>query len=49
MNAITQWFVSGAIHLGVGFVVGWIVFKRPAWADALINKLLAKIGLRKAD
>ncbi len=39
------WFISGWVHLVIGFVIGWIVFKRPQWATDLINKLKAKIGL----
>jgi len=29
---------------GVGFVAGWIVFKRPEWATNLLNKIKAKLG-----
>lgn len=27
------------IGVGVGVVVGWVVFKQPAWATNLLNKL----------
>lgn len=37
-----------AIGLGVGFVTGWIVFQRPAWATNLINSLLVKLHLKSA-
>lgn len=39
------WFISGWLHLVVGFAIGWIVFKRPQWATDLIKKAKAKIGL----
>ena len=29
---------------GVGFVIGWVVFKRPAWAEKLWQKLKAKLN-----
>ncbi len=38
------WFISGWLHLVVGFVVGWIVFKRPQWATDLFAKIKAKVG-----
>lgn len=31
--------------VGVGFVIGWIVFKRPEWATKLIAWIKSKIGL----
>ena len=34
-------FLSG---LGLGFAIGWIVFKRPQWATDLIAKAKAKIA-----
>jgi hypothetical protein len=37
------WFISGWLHLVIGFALGWIVFKRPAWATRLIEKAKAKI------
>ena len=40
-----EWIIAGWIHLILGFVIGWVVFKRPAWAENLIAKVKAKIGL----
>lgn len=37
------WFISGWLHLVAGFVLGWIVFKRPQWATDLIEKAKSKI------
>lgn len=37
------WLVSGGLHVAAGFVIGWIVFKRPQWATNLIEKAKAKI------
>jgi len=42
---MTIWFISGWVHLVVGFVVGWVVFQRPACVTNLIAKIRAKIGL----
>ena len=39
------WIISGWVHFVVGFGIGWLVFKRPQWATALIEKARAKIGL----
>lgn len=36
---MATWLVSGWIHLMIGFGVGWIVFKRPAWVDALLARI----------
>ena len=47
MSALKEWFISGAWHFALGFVVGWIVFKRPAWADALWQKIKSKIPFLK--
>ena len=38
-------FSGDIIFLVGGFVIGWIVFKRPDWATNLINNLKSKIGL----
>lgn len=35
-------FLFGA---GVGFVIGWILFKRPDWASAAVAWIKSKIGL----
>ena len=43
MSGFTIWVVSGWVHLAIGFVIGWVVFKRPAWATDLIEKIKAKI------
>ena len=32
------------IGIGIGFVVGWVVFKRPEWATKLIDWSKGKIG-----
>lgn len=45
---LKEWVIAGWFHMIVGFVVGWIVFKRPAWADNLINKVLIKLKLKNA-
>lgn len=45
LNTIKIWIISGWIHLIVGFVIGWIVFKRPAWADTLFGKIKSRIPL----
>lgn len=37
MSGIKEWFVSGGVHLVLGFLLGWIVFKRPAWVENLIG------------
>ena len=29
---------------GLGFLAGWIVFKRPEWATELIGKVRAKLS-----
>lgn len=39
------WIISGGLHLAIGFVIGWIAFKRPQWATNLIGKAKAKVGL----
>lgn len=38
-----EWFISGWIHLVIGFVIGWIVFKQPEWAKNLAYSLWDKI------
>lgn len=38
-----EWIVAGWLHLIVGFAIGWVVFKRPAFAQAFIDKIKAKI------
>jgi hypothetical protein len=40
-----EWFIASGLNLVIGFVIGWIVFKRPQWATDLIAKAKAKIGL----
>ena len=40
-----EWFIAGWIHLIIGFVIGWVVFQRPAWATNLWAKIKAKVGL----
>lgn len=45
MSAIKEWFVSGAVHLVIGFFIGYLIFQRPQWATDLIKKLLSKVGL----
>lgn len=37
------WLISGAWHLALGFVIGWVVFERPQWVTDLIEKAKAKI------
>lgn len=32
------------IGFGIGFVAGWIVFERPAWATNLYEKAKAKLS-----
>lgn len=32
------------IGVGVGFVIGWIMFKRPEWATRLIGWIKTRIG-----
>ncbi len=41
------WIISGWVHLIIGFVLGWIVFKRPQWATDLIEKAKAKLQFLK--
>ena len=36
-------FFTGAI---IGFVAGWIIFKRPQWATDAIAWLRAKVGVQ---
>ncbi len=31
------------IHLAIGIFLGWFFLPRPAWADALVEKLVKKI------
>lgn len=35
-------FISG---LAIGFIVGWIIFKRPEWATKAIAWIRGKLGL----
>ena len=37
--------MSFLFGLAVGFVAGWVLFKRPAWATEAINWLKVKVGL----
>jgi hypothetical protein len=41
------WIISGGLHLVIGFVLGWIVFKRPQLATDLIEKAKAKFAFLK--
>lgn len=43
------WFIVNLQGLVAGFVIGWVVFKRPAWAENLINKILINLKLRNAS
>lgn len=36
---MTEWFIAGCLHLIIGFVLGWVVFKRPQWATDLLAKM----------
>lgn len=45
LTAVKTWFISGAVHLVVGFVAGWIILKRPEWVEAIIAKIKSKIGI----
>jgi len=45
MTGLKIWIVSGWLHLAIGFAIGWVVFKRPAWATTLIER--AKTWLKK--
>lgn len=44
-----EWFISGWIHLLLGFAIGWLVFKQPQWALDLLGKawswVKSKVGL----
>jgi hypothetical protein len=31
------------VWAGIGFFVGWIVFKRPEWATRLLEKMTGKL------
>jgi hypothetical protein len=42
-----EWFISGSVHLVVGFLLGWLVFKRPDIMTRAINWLLSLIGLSR--
>lgn len=44
MTLIKTWIISGWIHAVIGFILGWIVFKRPEWVETIISKVRAKIG-----
>jgi len=37
------WIISGWVHFLLGFVVGWVVLKRPKWATDLLERMRAKI------
>jgi hypothetical protein len=45
MSAIWAWILSGWLHLAIGFVLGWIVLKRPELVDRLVDWIKEKIGL----
>ena len=32
------WFISGWVHLVVGFVIGWMVFQRPAFVTNMMDR-----------
>jgi hypothetical protein len=32
------------VLVGIGVVLGWVVFPRPAWAQALYDKLVSSIN-----
>ncbi len=42
MSAFTTWVVSGWIHLIIGFVLGWIVMKRPRWFQEFLDNLIGR-------
>lgn len=33
-----EWIIAGWVHLIIGIALGWIIFKRPQWAQNLIDK-----------
>ena len=37
--------MSFIIGLAIGFVAGWVLFKRPVWATRAIDWLKAKAGV----
>ena len=45
MSGFTTWVVSGWLHLFLGFTIGWLVFKRPQWVEAIIAWIKGKVGL----
>lgn len=34
-----EWIIASWSHLLIGFAVGWLVFKRPAWAEAILSSI----------
>ena len=44
MSGISTWFVSGWIHLAVGFAFGWLVFKRPDLITRWFDKIKDRLG-----
>jgi len=40
-----EWIIAGWLHLIIGFVLGWAVFKRPAMVDNFIVKVRTKLGI----
>lgn len=38
-----EWLIAGWLHLIVGFLLGWIVVKRPLWATNLIAKIRTRV------
>lgn len=37
------WLIANWTGIATGFLIGWIVFKRPAWAEAILAKIWAWI------
>ena len=35
------WFISGWLHLAIGFAIGWLVFKRPEMVSRAFDKVVA--------
>ena len=44
MTEFKIWLVSGWLHFAIGFVIGWIIFKRPEWVGAAYQWAKHKIG-----
>ena len=39
------WLITGWIHIAIGFVFGWLVFKRPELIEKAIAWVRAKTGI----